>query len=50
MTSFEIWNSRNMPLMTFDQEHRAREEFKQRRIPNAKLVKVTRVVEELEHG
>lgn len=49
MTSFEIWNRRNMPIMTFDREDRARQEFERRRIPKAKLVKVTRVVEELEH-
>lgn len=50
MTSFEIWNSRGAPLMTFDREDRARQEFERRRIPKARLVKVTRVVEELEHA
>jgi hypothetical protein len=44
---FEIWTNSGRPILSFDSEIRAREEFARRRIPKARLVRVTRLVEEL---
>ena len=45
--SYEIWSKTGTPLLSFDREDRARAEMKRRRIPKARLVRVTRVVEEI---
>lgn len=49
MIHFEIHNHAGRPLMSFDTEHRARQELARVRkiAAKAKLVRVTRVVEEM---
>lgn len=45
--NYEIHTHHGKPILSFDSEIRAREEFARRRIPKARLVRVTRLVEEL---
>lgn len=47
MTHFEIHTRAGAALMTFDREDRAREELRRRGLRDARLFRVTRVLEEL---
>lgn len=53
MIEYQIWSRANAPMMTFDNLSRAQAELdrcKVRGIQTARIVKVTRIVEEMPDG
>lgn len=45
--NFEVHSRNGVPLFTYDNEHRAREEMKRRGLKEARLYRVTKVLEEM---